>query len=144
MSTKSQLKGIAVRVHEDVLEKMEAQKLPRSELIELALVKYFEEKKKTTSDDAHSEDIPDDLYEEVYNEIYNLEVVPLKQRIQYQQEMTMLMQDRIMDLEEDKKFLQRQAEQLACFANAHKPFSFRRNKLEKESDKQSGVVEEEL
>ncbi len=129
-------KGIAVRVHEDVLQVIEKSELERSELIEKAVLNYFNNRSEKQNADLSTDDLSDEFYAEVYNEIYNVEMVPLKQQLRHQQEIMMLLQEKIAGLEEDKSYLKSELSKLSGFAAAHKPL-FSRNSSQKNQKQQS-------
>ena len=120
-------KGIAVRVHEDVLQVIEKSKLERSELIEKAVLNYFDKRSENQNANLTTDDLSDEFYAEVYNEIYNVEMVPLKHQLRHQQEIMMLLQEKIAGLEEDKSYLKSELSKLSGFAAAHKPLFSRRS-----------------
>lgn len=140
-------KGIAVRVHEDVLQCIEKSELERSELIEKAVLNYFGSQSENQNAEMTTDDLSDEFYAEVYNEIYNVEMVPLKQQLRHQQEIMMLLQEKIIGLEEDKKYFKDELSKLSGFASTHKPLfpRFRMQNNAKETKKissDSGIVEE--
>ena len=120
-----QTKGIAIRITEDLYNKIETQNIPRNDLVTDALNQYF------TSDISNhkkTKDIPTEFYEEVYNSIYNIEVIPLKKKIQHQQEMNDLLHESIDDLKKDKHFLQTQCSDLVKALHVLKKESFWKRK----------------
>jgi len=140
-------KGIAVRVHEDVLQVIEKSDLERSELIEKAVLNYFGTKSSNQNIDLSTDDLSDEFYAEVYNEIYNVEMVPLKQQLRHQQEIMMLLQEKIAGLEEDKSYLKSELSKLSGFAATHKPLFSRRNNQKTQQQKpaennDSNIIEE--
>ena len=141
-------KGIAVRVNEDVLQCIEKSDLERSELIEKAVLKYFDSQSEFQDTELTTDDLSDDYYAEVYNEIYNVEVVPLKQQMRHHQEIMMLLQERIAGLEEDKSYLKHELSKLSGFAAAHKPlfsrFSVQKNTNDQSQNSSDSEIVEEL
>ena len=104
-----QNKGIAIRINEDLYNKIEKQNIPRNDLVTDALIQYF------SSPEGHQlekQEIPSDVYDEVYNTLYNNEIVPLKAKIKHQEEIVLMLQQSINSLLDDKKFLQNQCSNL--------------------------------
>ena len=104
-----QTKGIAIRINEDLYNKIEKQNIPRNDLVTDALIQYF------SSPEGHQlekQEIPSDVYDEVYNTLYNNEIVPLKAKIKHQEEIVLMLQQSINSLLDDKKFLQNQCSNL--------------------------------
>ncbi len=137
-------KGIAVRVHEDVLQVIEKSELERSELIEKAVLNYFGKRSENQNPDMTTDDLSDEFYAEVYNEIYNVEMVPLKQQLRHQQEIMMLLQEKIAGLEEDKSYLKSELSKLSGFAATHKPFFSRLNNQKNQKEQPSENTDSEI
>ena len=101
-------KGIAIRLDDELFNKIEQHQTPRSELIRTAIYHYLNKTQypqDTTQPDA---DLSEDLYQEIYNTLYNTEVQPLKEEIQYHQRIVNLLERQLHDLQKDKQFLQEQ------------------------------------
>jgi metal-responsive CopG/Arc/MetJ family transcriptional regulator len=101
-------KGIAIRLDDELFNKIEQHQTPRSELIRTAIYHYLnkaQHPQDTTQPDA---DLSEDLYQEIYNTLYNTEVQPLKEEIQYHQRIVNLLERQLHDVQKDKQFLQEQ------------------------------------
>ena len=121
-----QNKGIAIRINEDLYNKIEKQNIPRNDLVTDALIQYF------SSPEGHQlekQEIPSDVYDEVYNTLYNSEIVPLKAKIKHQEEIVLMLQQSINSLKDDKKFLQEQCSNLiSTYKYLKKERFWKRNK----------------
>ena len=124
-----QTKGIAIRITEELYNKIETQNIPRNDLVIDALNQYF-----TADIHNHQEtnDVPTEVYEEVYSTLYNIEVVPLKNKIQYQEEIIHVLRESIENLKKDKHFLQTQCTDLVKALHYLKKESFWKRKKTKE------------
>ena len=101
-------KGIAIRLDDELYNKIEQHQTPRSELIRTAIHQYLSSAKHPQDTSQPSTDLSEDLYQEVYNTLYNTEVQPLKEEIQYHQRIVTLLERQLQDLQKDKQFLQDQ------------------------------------
>jgi metal-responsive CopG/Arc/MetJ family transcriptional regulator len=101
-------KGIAIRLDKELFNQIQRHKLPRNEIIQEAIEQYLKHENKS-SINVH-EDISDDIYAEVYSTLYNSEIVPLKQKNQYQDELISILQSQLNDLKKDKEFLYKQVQ----------------------------------
>ena len=99
-------KGIAIRLDDNLYNRIEQQKLPRSELIRTAIEHFLDQEfhQQQNQDD----DIADDLYQDIYNTLYNAEVQPLKEELQYHNRIVTLLERQVQELQQDKQFLQDQ------------------------------------
>jgi hypothetical protein len=113
-------KLIAVRFDKNLYNKIEKQSMSNSELIRKAVADFLQENtKKTTIEDDFN--ITDELYNNVYNNMYNYEVSPLKNEIKHLKDKIGVMQTAILDLKEDKVFLQNQMHALTVLNVAKTP-----------------------
>ena len=113
-------KLIAVRFDKNLYNKIEKQNMNNSELIRTAVADFLQEnnKKNITEDDFN---ISDELYNNVYNNMYNYEVAPLKNEVKYLEDKMEVLQTSILDLKEDKIFLQNQMHGLTVLNAAKTP-----------------------
>ena len=102
----SNTKGLAIRLDNKTINRIEKHELSRNDLIQKAVVNYLNNNKNNNSD--FEETIPDDVYDEIYNTIYNTEMSPLKQKIKHQKDIINLLNEQINEIKKDKKFLQEQ------------------------------------
>lgn len=101
-------KGIAIRLDDELYNKIEQHQTPRSELIRTAIHHYLNNANTTPKTMENLNDMSEDLYQEIYNTLYNTEVQPLKEEIQYHQRIVNLLEHQLHDLKKDKEFLQDQ------------------------------------
>ena len=101
-------KGIAIRLDKEIFNQIQNHKLPRNEIIQEAIVQYL--KKEGKSPINLQEDVSDDVYAEVYNILYNTEVVPLKEKNRYQEELIFILQSQLNEIKKDKDFLKQQVQ----------------------------------
>ena len=127
-----QTKGISIRITEDLYNKLEDQDKPRNDVVTNALVKYFEPNQNFESD---IQEIPNELYEEIYSNIYNMEIPPLKAKIDHQIEIISILKSQIDNLERDKQFLQNQCNGLIETCSNLKKESFWKKRKRKNKDK---------
>ncbi|MBU0497939.1 MAG: ribbon-helix-helix domain-containing protein, partial [Candidatus Thermoplasmatota archaeon] len=99
-------KGIAIRLDDELYNRIEQQNLPRSELIRTAIEHFLAQT--SLQQTAQDNDIADDLYQDIYNTLYNTEVQPLKEELQYHQRIVTLLERQLKELQQDKQFLQNQ------------------------------------
>lgn len=99
-------KGIAIRVSNEMYEKLEHHDLNRNDLVNKALDAYFENDQRIES--IEDDRIPDEVYSEVYNTLYNAEVAPLLKQLASQQRLTTVLSDEVEEYKEDKRFLKDQ------------------------------------
>jgi hypothetical protein len=99
-------KGIAIRVSNEMYEKLEKNDLDRNDLVNEALHTYFE--KDQLIESIEDDRIPDEVYTTVYNTLYNSEVAPLLKQLASQQQLTTVLSDEIKEYKEDKRFLKDQ------------------------------------
>jgi hypothetical protein len=120
-----QTKGIAIRITEDLYDKIEMQNISRNDLITDALTQYF-----SSTFDLHKDiqDIPSEVYDEVYNNLYNIEIIPMKNKIKHQEQIIALLQESINTLKKDKGFLQKQCSDLISTFNHLKKQPFWKRK----------------
>jgi hypothetical protein len=112
-------KGIAIRVEQELIDKIENHEMNRNDLINEAINRFFENDFKDNG--FESDSIPDEIYEDVYNTLYNSEVVPLKQDLNYKDEIIDLLKKQLNEIKDDKIFLQSQLErQLELIKNTPK------------------------
>ena len=100
---KTKMKGIAIRIQEDLLKQIEEQDTPRNDLITSAIETYLS---KENGSSQVLETLSDDVYNELYSTMYTTELVPLRQRLAYQEEIITVLRDEIKEFKEDKTFLQ--------------------------------------
>ena len=128
----NETKGIAIRLNKDLYNKIESHKMSRNNLVQEAVIQYLNNTK--NSDLKEEEDsIPDDIYSEVYNTLYNNEMLPLKQRIQYQEETIALLKEQLNEIRKDKIFLQNQMQALTVLMESNMPLLKRIKKKLSES-----------
>lgn len=101
-------KGIAIRLDKELYNQIECLKLPRNEIIQEAVLQYLNRENKSSF--ISQEDISDDVYAEVYSTLHNTEIVPLKQKNQYQDELISILQAQLSEIKKDKEFLQQQVQ----------------------------------
>ena len=101
-------KGIAIRLDDELYNKIEQHQTPRSELIRTAIHHYLNNATTTVQTKEEINDMSEDIYQEIYNTLYNTEVQPLKEEIQYHQRIVNLLEKQLHDLKNDKMFLQDQ------------------------------------
>lgn len=101
-------KGIAIRLDKEIFNQIQNHKLPRNEIIQEAIVQYL--KKEGKSPINLQDDISDDVYAEVYSTLYNTEVVPLKEKNRYQEELIFILQSQLNEIKKDKDFLKQQVQ----------------------------------
>lgn len=105
----SEKKGIAIHIPSDLLEKIEQQNIPRNDVITEALVDYFGERPEKQQD---PEEIPIEVYDEIYGTLHNLEITPLKRKLDQARKTINLLENQINDLQKDKEFLMRHCDEL--------------------------------
>ena len=77
-------KVIAIRLDKELYNKIESHEMSRNSLVQEAIVQFLDNNAK--DDDLKNEDsVSDEVYSEVYNTLYNSEMLPLKQKIHYQE-----------------------------------------------------------
>lgn len=126
-----QTKGIAVRITEDLYNKIEDQDISRNDLVTEALVKYFEPGQVF---EPVITEIPEDIYDEVYSSLYNIEIAPLKTKIDHQIELISMLESQIEKLELDKQFLQDQCNGLIETCKNMKKESFWEKRRKRKQD----------
>ena len=99
-------KGLAIRLDNKIIKKIDKQNVPRNDLIQKAVINYLNNSNENNND--FEEIIPDDVYDEIYNTLYNTEMTPLNQKIKHKEEIIKLLNEQIDDIKKDKKFLQDQ------------------------------------
>jgi len=97
-------KGIAIRLDQEIYKKIEKHELSRNKLIQKAVTQFLENGSTNKSD--LEKDIPDEIYDEIYNTLYNAEMAPLKQKVEHQKEMIILLKEQLNESRSDKQFLQ--------------------------------------
>jgi len=97
------MKGIAIRLNEDLLKEIEDQETPRNDLITAAIESYLS---KENGSAQTLETISDAVYNELYSTVYTTELVPLRQRLLYQEEIINVLREEVKEFKEDKTFLQ--------------------------------------
>ena len=117
--TMSETKGIAIRLNKELYNKIESHKMSRNNLVQEAVIQFLNNTKSSGLKDEDS--IPDDIYGEVYNTLYNSEMLPLKQRIQYQEETITLLKEQLNEVRKDKIFLQSQLQALTVLMESNMP-----------------------
>ena len=106
---KKQTKGVAIRISNDLYQRLEQEETPRNELITQALDLYFnhdENGKKT------DEEIPIEIYEEIYSTLHNNEISPLKKQCDHQKEIISSLKSQIQDLQQDKQYFMNHCQDL--------------------------------
>ena len=127
----SKTKGIAIRVPVRILQQIENHELSRNELVNEAIVEYFNKDQSEKKEESTADLISDDVYDEAFSAIYNTEVVPLQKQLEQQEKLISVLQDDIRECREDKRFLKDQI--LSLQQNATSRFSlFKRKKKNKE------------
>ena len=112
-------KGIAIRLNKELYNKIENHKMSRNNLVNEAIVQFLDNNPK---DDLKNEDsIPDEVYSEVYNTLYNSEMMPLKQKIQSQEEIIKLLEKQLNEVRSDKLFLQKQLQVQTALMEVNMP-----------------------
>ena len=112
-------KGIAIRLNKELYNKIENHKMSRNNLVNEAIVQFLDNNPK---DDLKNEDsIPDEVYSEVYNTLYNSEMMPLKQKIQSQEEIIKLLEKQLSEVRSDKLFLQKQLQLQTALMESNMP-----------------------
>ena len=119
-------KGIAIRVSDEIYEKLEDQDLDRNEVVSKALNDYFDNDQ--TIESIEDDRIPDEVYMEVYNTLYNGEVAPLLKQLASQQRLTTVLSDEITEYKKDKQFLKDQILRLQVQSPSKHSFLGRRKK----------------
>jgi hypothetical protein len=124
-------KGIVIRINPKLLHKIEQDKTPRNELITHALTQYFNNKSTQKEND---EEIPIEIYEEIYSNLYNIEISPLRLKINNLKKTISLLETQINELKKDKQFFMDHFNDLIKNQDNHKKLSFLR-KRQKVNDK---------
>ena len=117
--TMSDTKGIAIRLDKELYNKIENHEMSRNNLVQEAVIRFLNNTKGSGLKDEDS--ISDDIYGEVYNTLYNSEMLPLKQKIQYQEETITLLKEQLNEVREDKIFLQSQMQALTVLMESNMP-----------------------
>jgi len=131
--TMNETKGIAIKLDKEIYNKIENHEMPRNNLVQEAVIQFLNNKKDSGLKDEDS--ISDDVYSEVYNTLYNSEMLPLKQRIQYQEETITLLKEQLNEVREDKLFLQSQLKALTILMESNMPLLTRlKRKLSESSN----------
>ena len=117
--TMSETKGIAIRLDKELYNKIENHEMSRNNLVQEAVIQFLNNTKGSDLKDEDS--ISDDIYGEVYNTLYNSEMLPLKQKIQYQEEIITLLKEQLNEVREDKIFLQSQMQTLTVLMESNMP-----------------------
>ena len=129
----SETKGIAIRLDKELCDKIENHEMSRNSLVQEAIIQFLNNTKGSGLKDEDS--IPDDIYGEVYNTLYNSEMLPLKQKIQYQEEMITLLKEQLNEVRKDKIFLQSQLQALTVLMESNMPLLTRiKRKLSESSN----------
>ena len=115
----SNIKGVAIRLNNDLYKKIEEYEMPRNKLIEEAVKQFLT---KSEQDKEKEGDIPDYIYSEIYNTLYNTEILPLKNKIQYQNELIDIFKNQIEEIKKDKIFLQNQLQTQIEIMESNMPF----------------------
>lgn len=127
-------KGIAIRLNKELYNKIESHEMSRNNLVQEAVIQFLNNTKNSGLKE-EEDGIPDDIYGEVYNTLYNSEMLPLKQRIQYQEETITLLKEQLNEVREDKLFLQSQLKALTILMESNMPLLTRlKRKLSESSD----------
>jgi len=131
--TMNETKGIAIKLDKEIYNKIENHEMPRNNLVQEAVIQFLNNKKDSGLKDEDS--ISDEIYSEVYNTLYNSEMLPLKQRIQYQEETITLLKEQLNEVREDKLFLQSQLKALTILMESNMPLLTRlKRKLSESSN----------
>ena len=101
-------KGIAIRLDKELYNQIQCLNIPRNEIFQEAILQYLNKENKSSI--ILQEDISDDVYAEVYSTLHNTEIVPLKQKNQYQDELISILQSQLSEIKKDKEFLQQQVQ----------------------------------
>ncbi len=117
--TMSETKGIAIRLDKELFNKIEKHEMSRNNLVQEAVIQFLNNTKDSYVKDEDS--ISDDIYGEVYNTLYNSEMLPLKQKIQYQGETITLLKEQLNEVRKDKIFLQSQLQALTVLMESNMP-----------------------
>jgi len=117
--TMSETKGIAIRLDKELFNKIEKHEMSRNNLVQEAVIQFLNNTKDSYVKDEDS--ISDDIYGEVYNTLYNSEMLPLKQKIQYQGETIILLKEQLNEVRKDKIFLQSQLQALTVLMESNMP-----------------------
>ena len=117
--TMSEMKGIAIRLDKELFNKIEKHEMSRNNLVQEAVIQFLNNTKDSYVKDEDS--ISDDIYGEVYNTLYNSEMLPLKQKIQYQGETIILLKEQLNEVRKDKIFLQSQLQALTVLMESNMP-----------------------
>ena len=115
----NETKGIAIKLDKEIYNKIKNHEMPRNNLVQEAVIQFLNNKKGSGLKDEDS--ISDDIYGEVYNTLYNSEMLPLKQRIQYQEETITLLKEQLNEVRKDKLFLQSQLQALTVLMESNMP-----------------------
>jgi len=115
----SETKGIAIRLDKELFNKIEKHEMSRNNLVQEAVIQFLNNTKDSYVKDEDS--ISDDIYGEVYNTLYNSEMLPLKQKIQYQGETIILLKEQLNEVRKDKIFLQSQLQALTVLMESNMP-----------------------
>ena len=115
----SETKGIAIRLDKELFNEIEKHEMSRNNLVQEAVIQFLNNPKDSDLKDEDS--ISDDIYGEVYNTLYNSEMLPLKQKIQYQGETITLLKEQLTEVREDKLFLQSQLQALTILMESNMP-----------------------
>ena len=99
-------KLMSVRFEENLYDKIEEHALPNSKLIRTAVLHFLNGSLPTKNE--CEEDISDDIYGNVYTTLYNMEILPLKQNIKHYEDTINMLEKTVINLENDKNFLQQQ------------------------------------
>jgi len=131
--TMSETKGIAIILDKEIYNKIENHEMSRNKLVQEAVIQFLNNTKGNGLKDEDS--ISDDIYGEVYNTLYNSEMLPLKQRIQYQEETITLLKEQLNEVRKDKIFLQSQLQALTVLMESNMPLLTRiKRKLSESSN----------
>jgi len=117
--TMSETKGMAIRLDKELFNKIEKHEMSRNNLVQEAVIQFLNKSKDSYLKDEDS--ISDDIYGEVYNTLYNSEMLPLKQKIEYQGETIILLKEQLNEVRKDKIFLQNQLQKLTILMESNMP-----------------------
>jgi len=112
-------KGIAIRLNKELYNKIESHEMSRNNLVQEAVIQFLNNTKSSGLKDEDS--ISDEIYSEVYNTLYNSEMLPLKQRIQFQEKTIDLLEKQLNEVRGDKLFLQNQLQALTVLMESNMP-----------------------
>jgi len=115
----SETKGMAIRLDKELFNKIEKHEMSRNNLVQEAVIQFLNKSKDSYLKDEDS--ISDDIYGEVYNTLYNSEMLPLKQKIEYQGETIILLKEQLNEVRKDKIFLQNQLQTLTILMESNMP-----------------------